>query len=134
MPNVIVFWSIASTYAFCPSVFGRMLLPRLVRIAWLEHLGRAALAALEDARGTGHVDRAEVDPVAHHLDQLVHETFGGRDLLGRPLEGHLIAPDQDDDLGELMLDRGQQPILGPSSRTMATPSTWSSACAVAPVR
>src|SRR6478735_5239127 len=34
IPNTIVLWSIASTYWLCPSVFGRMLLPRAVRMAW----------------------------------------------------------------------------------------------------
>ena len=47
-----------------------------------EDLGRAPLAALEDARRTRHIDGAEIGTVLHHQDELADEALGGGDLVG----------------------------------------------------
>ena len=111
MPNVMVCSSIASTYAFCPSVLGRMLLPRPVRIAWLSTSAGLALPALQDAGGARHIDGAEVGAVLDQQDELADETLGGRDRLRRSLERDLVAAHEHGHLGELVLDRGEQAIL-----------------------
>ena len=79
MPNTIVFSSIASTYAFWPSVFGRMLLPRDVRIAWPSTsaglpLVRARGCALEEVTSAG----PRSAPLRTICEQLLDERLARR--------------------------------------------------------
>ena len=121
----MVFSSIASTYSFWPSVFGRMLLPRLGEDRLAEQLGRAALAALEDARRTwSHRPGRGRAPFAHHLHELVDEPLGGaRPARRGPSRVTWLPRTSTSTSGYCCSMVVSRRSCGPSSRTMATPST-----------
>src|SRR3954453_5520007 len=118
----------ASTYAFWPSVLGRMLLPRVVRIAWL-----STSAGLPSPRSRIRADEVTSTgprsaPLRTSWMSSCTRRSAAATCSGGPSRVTRLPRTSTVTSGYWCSIVVSRRSWGPSSRTMATPSTWNSAC------
>src|SRR5690606_23676143 len=120
--------SIASTYCFCPRVFGRIALPRAVMIAWLStSVGAPPPSRMRREVATSPGSRST--PLRTSSTSSPTSRSAAPTCSAGPSRVTTLPRTSTSTSGYWCSSVVSRRSCGPSSRTIATPSTSSSACA-----